>query len=247
MKKILFILMLLILIASAFFFLFPNSIGLIEMFANWIGGDPPIPVKNEIVMPPNSTVTAKTDSGTISIKSGEGLKRYYTWEGVTRSVVMGPREERWYGSFGIYYPGPENHWLPKHNGISRGVLEEGQQHFDTLEEAEAWVKKQCPGCVYNDNGLVVCFSKELDREQLNVDIWQIYIGGQTPSQYQETGSDFQEKAARIFGQTQTEADKDLIYGGRKSRIYHTGGKKPSQLMGSNNSAITLSWDNVINN
>jgi hypothetical protein len=204
--------------------------------------DPPVPLANEIVIPPDAAITAKTESGMITIKSGKGLKRYYTWNGVTRSVVMWPRAARWYGSFGVYYPGPGSHWLPKHEGISRGVLDEGQQHFDTLEEAIFWLRKHDRDCVYRDDGLVVCFSINLGREQINVDVWQIYIGGDKTSQYQE--DDFHEKAAKMFGQTLEKEEIEQIYGWRKNRIYRTGGSKPTRLEGSNNNAIKTSWDKL---
>lgn len=166
-----------------FFFTFTNTgFGLLSHFENKAKGDPPVPARNEIVMPPGSTLTATTAAGSIRIEAGQGLKRTYSWEGATRSVVMWPRGKRWYGSLGLYYAGPGSHWFPKHNGISRGVLEEGQRHFDTREDAAAWLKERiAEGCVYNDRGLAVCFSKNLSREQLNVGVWQIDIAGAAPS------------------------------------------------------------------
>ena len=208
--------------------------GLLGTFTNSIKGDPVVPAINEIVMPPNATITATTDSGAITIKSGKGLKRYYTWDGATRSVVMGPRPERWYGSFGIYYPSPGSHWLPV-NGVTRGVLQEGQQNFDTIEDAEVWLKKDCEHCVYNDSGLVVSFLKIPGNDQIDVDVWQIRIGGKTPSPYKE--STFRTEHSR----EQTQAAKD--FEARYRRNYYTDGEKPIKLRGSNNSAIKTSWDN----
>jgi len=181
MKKIL--IAIVIFLLAIYFFIFTNTgLGLIELIDNWSKGDPPVPSVNEIVMPPNSKIVAITKTGTISIESGKGLKRYYTWEGATRSVVMSPRIKRWYGSAGIYYPGPGRHWLPKHNGISRGVLEEGQQHFKNIDEAMAWIEKnkELIPLVYRNDGLLVSYGKALSREQLNVDVWQIMINGQKP-------------------------------------------------------------------
>ena len=178
--------------AAGFFVLFTNTgAGLVESLSNWEKGDPPIPTKNEIVMPPNATIEATTKTGTIVIKSGRGLKRYYTWDGITRSVVMWPRSKRWYGSLGIYYPGPGSHWLPKHNGISRGVLEEGQQHFKTTQEAMEWLHKHSKWypTVYRDDGLVVSFGKNLKREQINVDVWQIYVNGKKPIKLEGSRND----------------------------------------------------------
>src|SRR5688572_17793478 len=73
-------------------------------------GDRPIPKKNEIVMEPGSRLTATTPIGKIIIDAGRGLRRSYTWDGATRFVEMWPRDKRWYGSLGIYYPGLGNHW-----------------------------------------------------------------------------------------------------------------------------------------
>lgn len=230
--------MLAILFTGFIFFSFTNTgVGIVQMANNAIKGDPPIPSVNEIVMPPNATITVTTDSGTITIKSGRGLKRYYTWDGATRSVVMWPRPERWFGSFGIYYPGEGSHWLPV-NGISRGVVQEGQQNFDTLEEAEMWLNKDCQHCVYNDSGLVVSFFKVPEREQINVDVWQIHIGGKTPSPYKE--STFRERFP-----DKNESEEGKNFESRYRRSYCTDGKKPTKLKGNTNSAMVTSWDNSL--
>jgi hypothetical protein len=89
---------------------------------------------------------------------------------------------RWDGSLGLIYPGMGSHWFPTRDGISRGVLEEGQQHFQNIEEAMNWLNKQKDifPLVYSDDGLVVSYAKFLPREQLNVDVWQILINGKKP-------------------------------------------------------------------
>ena len=135
----------------------------------------------ELVMQPGMTITAVTTTGTIVISAGHGLDRAYAWEGASRAVTLWPRPERWYGSFGAYYPGPGEHWR-EHNGITRGVLEEGQQHFETEEQALDWLRKQSgyEPTVYRDDGLVVSFGKTLPRRQLDVNVWQIFIHGVKP-------------------------------------------------------------------
>ncbi|MBA3480990.1 MAG: hypothetical protein H0T51_04150 [Pirellulales bacterium] len=113
--------------------------------------------------------------------AGQGLRRDYSWDGATRSVEMWPREKRWYGSLGLYYPGPGNHWR-NHKGISRGVVQEGQQHFVTIAKATTWLKEQkWQPLVWNNSGLVVGWSKTPERQQLNVDVWQLYIDGKKPT------------------------------------------------------------------
>lgn len=94
---------------------------------------------------------------------------------------MFPRTKRWNDSLGLYYPGPGNHWKP-HNGIARGVVEEGQQHFKTVDEALKWIAgRTWPPLVYRNDGLAVGWMKNLSRKQLNVDVWQIYIDGKKPA------------------------------------------------------------------
>jgi hypothetical protein len=132
-------------------------------------------------MLPGDTVTATTAVGTIQIRADEWLKRSYSWEGATRSVVMRPRDERWDGSLGIYYPGSGRHW-EEHNGITRGVVQEGQHHFDSVEAAMVWIRKQeWMPYVYRNDGLMVGWTKLPAREQLNVDLWQILVNGRKPT------------------------------------------------------------------
>ena len=67
-------------------------------------------ISAEIVMTPGMQITAHTEKGEITIRAGDGFERFYTWDGATRSVKLWPRKTRWYGSLGIYYPGPGQHW-----------------------------------------------------------------------------------------------------------------------------------------
>ena len=117
----------------------------------------------------------------MKIHAGPGLKRSYTWEGATRFVIMEPRGERWYGSKGMYYPGPGDHW-EEHNGITRGVVEEGQQNFDSEAAAKKWLKERdYESPIWNKTGLVVGWMKVLERRQLHVEVWQITIKHKKPT------------------------------------------------------------------
>lgn len=140
----------------------------------------PVPKGAELAMHDGMRITATTPNGTIAITAGPGLKRTYKWEGASRSVIMDPRGERWHGSLGLYYPGPGEHWK-EHNGITRGVVEEGQQHFASESAALKWLneRKYMP-YVYTKTGLVVGWMKVLGRRQLNVEVWQILINGKKP-------------------------------------------------------------------
>lgn len=139
-----------------------------------------LPPKNEVVMSPGMRITASTATGTIAITAVDELTRLYTWEGASRSVEMTPRHARWYGSLGLYYPGPGDHWA-EHHGITRGVLEEGQQHFKSVEEALKWIKERdWSPLVYRDDGLLVSYGKTLPRKQLDVEVWQVLVNGKKP-------------------------------------------------------------------
>lgn len=134
--------------------------------------------KTESVMSPGMKITVKAPAGIMTITARDNLVRAYTWEGATRSVEMIPRGERWYGSLGLYFPGPGDHWK-EHNGITRGVLEEGQQHFKTTAEALKWL--HASQLIYRDDGLAAAWSKQLERGQLSVAVWQIYVAGKKPA------------------------------------------------------------------
>lgn len=190
--------------------------------------------ENEMVMTEGMKIMSTTKNGEIAITAGNSLHRIYTWDGASREATLWPRKRRWYGSFGAYYPGPGFHW-EEHKGIRRGVLDEGQQHFNSMEEVIAWL--QLPShsnCVYRDNGLVVCFSKYPDRNQINVSVWQIYIEGKTPAKVQESAGD------RIW--VYNEKSRPAIFKDNKNKIYYIGGHKPSKIPGSQNEKIKVIFD-----
>jgi hypothetical protein len=141
-----------------------------------------LPPENEIVMSEGMSISATNSYGTMKITAGKGTLRHYTWKGATRTATLLPRKERWYGSLGIYYPGEGNHWK-KHDGITRAVLEEGQQHFKSISEAIEWIKQDSHwGYIYRDDGLVVGWNKmEGAGGTLSVSVWQIYIDGDKPT------------------------------------------------------------------
>lgn len=140
--------------------------------------------KPEIVMSKGMQITAETPNGAITITALSELERTYAWDSCSGTITMIPRTKRWYGSLGLYYPGPGEHWKDC-NGISRAVVEEGQQHFNSLEAALAWISKRFEApriqYVYRDDGLLVTWGKNLPRKQLNVEVWQILINGEKPS------------------------------------------------------------------
>jgi hypothetical protein len=199
------------------------------------GCNTPIPSYNETVMSEGEKISITNEYGTMTITAGKWLKRCYTWDGETRCVIMEPRYPRWYGSMGLYYPGPGEHWRSNH-GITRGVLQEGQMHFDTQEEAEAWLGLGYNhDCIYTSDGLIVCYSKIPERKQINVNVWQIYIDGTEFSKYQCTQTE------RV-GYYDPEMLPPILKELNKKPVY-VGGHKPENLRGNQNDKIKVEFPN----
>jgi hypothetical protein len=137
----------------------------------------------EMVMTPGMKIRATTSVGAMTIGTDNGFRRSYEWDGAVRWAQLDPRAERWNGSLGAYFPGPGDHWEP-HKGITRGVVEEGQMHFATVGEAMDWIEaqKQQSPLAYRNDGLLVAWDKTPERNQLNVDVWQITIDGKAPTE-----------------------------------------------------------------
>jgi hypothetical protein len=164
----------------------------------WI--DLPYSVEPEIVMPVGSQINVDTEGMALNIAAPSPSTRIYTWDdgACTRTMTLWPRTERWNGMSGLYYPGVGDHWSPCH-GVRRGVLEEGQLHFATLEHVKEWLRLQKAACestdesschlVYSKDGLFVRFGKNLSRKQLNVDVIQILIDGRKPEDLPESTDD----------------------------------------------------------
>lgn len=141
---------------------------------------PPVPARNEIALENGTQVVANTPAGKITIAAGPGLLRTYTWGGETRWVVLEPRAERWAGSLGLFYEGTPSHWRP-YQGMVRVELEEGQQHFENLSDANIWMQIRRLHFVHTSNGLVVGWRRLPQEGTLQVEVWQFFIGGEKPA------------------------------------------------------------------
>ena len=145
--------------------------------------EPKLNPNQEIVMSKGMEIQATTSEGTIKILAEGALKRTYSWENCKRSQILYPRNEHWYGTYGVYFAGPNPSWK-ECNGIDGAVLEEGQLHFKSADEALDWIKSDARvdifPKVYNDQGLLIVFYKG-HRKDLQVQVWQILINGAKPS------------------------------------------------------------------
>lgn len=132
----------------------------------------------EPVMVPGSTIRASNSQGTIAITAEEGFKRSYSTPKMQKTFQLFGREKRWFGSLGMYRPFGDRDL--------HAVLQEGQQHFNTTEEAQAWLDRQKTwfDIRWTRDGLVVA-RKVSERPSdgfmfLGVEVWQIYIRGRKP-------------------------------------------------------------------
>ena len=118
------------------------------------------------------------------------------------------------------------------------VVEEGQQNFQTIDDAMLWLGRFGKKPIYNDDGLVVI--ADLTGENSNqkfvaIDVWQILVGGKNLSPYQEEGATAEAvESAREYLGDQFEAYKKI-----NLRKHYIWGHKPVKLPGSQNSRITV--------
>ena len=197
-----------------------------------VSGADPI---NEIVLSKGMTLTAQTDWATIQITAIAKNKRKYTWDGQSIIVNLIPRQQRWYGSLGLYHPQVR----PPHKGVVHMVVEEGQQHFKTIDGAMIWLKRFEEETIYRDDGLVISSrltGNDSDQKFVDINVWQIFVNGKTLSTYQETGASAKSmESVKEYMQ----ADQFETYKKINLRKHYLGGHKPTKLPGSQNSRITI--------
>lgn len=142
----------------------------------------------ELVLREGVRLTATTSLGVISVVAGAGVARTYKWDGCSLAASMEVRPNRWFGSLGIYDPAPSLGWpftiFRICKGVSRTVVEEGQLHFADVSAAEEWIRRyvKIAPAVWSNDGLLVQWSVKPEREQLNVEVWQICVSNQYPKQ-----------------------------------------------------------------
>lgn len=133
---------------------------------------------HETVMSPGMTITGTRSGRAMNIRALDACRREYSWAGMTKVFQLQGRQQRWYGSRGIYRPYGDHDM--------HAVLEEGQQHFDSLEGAMAWLRRQGRwlDLQWSANGLVLGWKEQRRPEDgfpaLSVEVWQLYIQGRKP-------------------------------------------------------------------
>jgi hypothetical protein len=133
----------------------------------------------ELAMTPGMTIKATNKNGHVTIEYIHALERCYKWDNQQECRGLIPREEQWDGKLGAYNPGEAFVWEIFDTRI---VTEDSQLRFANASEALAWLQqgKNVMDWVYTDDGLVVGFAKIPKRNQINIEVYQIYINEHKP-------------------------------------------------------------------
>lgn len=140
------------------------------------------PTPKEPVLKPGESIVIRTPSGKMISTYVTPWKRQYSWEGLSKTISLDPRLERWNGAIGLYsagFGGSAFCKLP--DGVSRICADEAEMHFNSMNEFIKWRDEYRKSLVYNNSGYAAKWSKSLSREQLNVDVYRILINGKTPT------------------------------------------------------------------
>lgn len=153
--------------------------GCIILESPLINGEPA-----ETVLSHGQSIMLSTSEGVITCDYISLLRRKYTWNGYSRAISLTPRDIRWYGALGIYSDGfilsSSSFPFQKAGQVSRIVAQESELNFNSLEDFVKWRDNSWLDLAFNSDGYGGGWKISPSREQLNVDIWRIYIGGKPP-------------------------------------------------------------------
>jgi hypothetical protein len=137
----------------------------------------------ELAMRPNMIIEAVNKHGKVSIEHLSQLERRYRWDDYDEKRTLIPRTERWQGQLGAYDPASSYIWEIFKPRI---VAVDSQLHFTDVDEADSWLHQSSAvmDWVYTDDGLVLGFVKSPERNQVNIEVYQIYIDGDKPTKLQ---------------------------------------------------------------
>ena len=128
-------------------------------------------------MTPGMRWMLSTQRGRSLSYARQGMTRTYVWDGQEKTIKLQKRREIWNGLTGIY--DPASAWI---DTSVRIVAQEGQLHVESVDEALEWMRLGAGvGWVYTDEGLLVGFLKTPQRNQINVDVVQVYVQGKKPT------------------------------------------------------------------
>jgi hypothetical protein len=140
----------------------------------------------ETVLKAGMTLCAKNGDEQICIFAEDDSKRIVYWDGLSNSITLVPRKERWHGKLGLISPKPpKNHWINE-NGVTRALIQEAQIEVKNVENISRGLN--FPGrdngynVVYNDDGLLIIWNKSVlpDHNVLDLMLFQIISNGEKP-------------------------------------------------------------------
>jgi hypothetical protein len=131
----------------------------------------------QVVLSEGMQLRADTHAGPLRVTAGRGnVRRYeftYGGKAITKVVTLIDRAEAWGKLTGIYSGGQAS-------GV-RVVAQEGQLHVAEVQHAFDWMDRApAKGWIYTRDGLVVGFSRSPERNQVSVDVVQVYVNGLKP-------------------------------------------------------------------
>ena len=137
-------------------------------------------IYTELAMQENMVIQASNKNGSVSIKYVSPLERCYKWDNYSECRTLIPRKDRFYGKLGAYDPATTYFWEFYKTRI---VAEDSQLNFKNREELKAWLYQGVDvfDWVYTDDGLVVGFVKSPDRNQVNIEVYQLLINNKKPN------------------------------------------------------------------
>jgi hypothetical protein len=107
----------------------------------------------------------------------QGLERSCELNDATRSANLEARKER----SGVYFYGFKED-RGQANVTTRIEFREGRKNFQTMEQADQWLRQQSAKIptVYRNDGLTVSCSMNPEKNLLTVEVWQIMIQASNP-------------------------------------------------------------------
>ena len=138
---------------------------------------PPASTPTEQVLHKGEVIDIHNENGDLHIEAIDDTKRFYRWKDGNSKIRLMQREKRWYGSFGLYSVG--DNWFGK-----RLLVSEAWRNFQNKQELMDWLNGpwniQNMKYVWTNTGLVAGWCETPHRNQINIDLWQVYIDGQNP-------------------------------------------------------------------
>jgi hypothetical protein len=90
-------------------------------------------IAKEAVLKAGMTLCATSGDEKMCIFAEDDFKRIISWDGVSRSITLVPRNKRWHGLLGLVSPDPPDNNLPYHEGITRAIVQEAQIELPNIE------------------------------------------------------------------------------------------------------------------